>query len=384
MATKQVAPTTVYYNSACPVCDAGVKARRRRSSLRDVEWVDVHHHPDAVGALGVPVEAVRERLHVVSREQLFVGASAVAVLLRGAPEHSPRAPAAGPSRGRQWVRAAMNWAYDRFARALYRWNLRQGRWTPNVAVAANQDPAELAKFAALAERWWNEDSEFRPLHRMNPVRLSWINSLVPLRGQRVLDVGCGGGILAEAMARQGGLVTGIDLAEAPLAVARLHAARGGVGVDYRACSAETLALHEPQVYDVVTCMEMLEHVPRPEEVVAACARLVRPGGWVIFSTINRSLASWLLAIVGAEYVLRLLPRGTHRWDRFIRPSELLAAAHGHGLVLREQRGLAYNPLTQRFRLYGYLGVGYLLAVQRPLHTAATPQEALTPRAGPLA
>ena len=383
MAPKQASttsPTTVYYNSACPVCDAAVHIQQRRMPPQNVEWVDVHRNPSAVRSLGVPLEAVRERLHVVSHGRLLAGADAVAELLRGA-QAAPEARNARPAWVRRWLQGGASWAYDHFARALYRWNVRHGHWSPQTPDALpNRDPAELARFAALAERWWDQNSEFKPLHRMNPVRLAWIHALAPLRGQRALDVGCGGGILAESMAMQGARVTGIDLAEAPLAVARLHAARSGAAVDYRACSAEALACQEPQAYDVVTCMEMLEHVPRPEEVIAACARLVRPGGWVFFSTINRSLASWLLAIVGAEYVLRMLPRGTHRWDRFVRPAELLAAAQAHGLVLRAQRGLAYNPFTGRFRLYGYLGVGYLLAMQRPPLQAKAPDgETVRPR-----
>lgn len=379
MAQQQKSSTTVYYNGACPICDAGVQMQRRRMASCDIDWVDVHRTPAAAHALGVPLEAVRERLHVVSNGELLVGASAVAALWQ-APFALHRGESPVTWWGGRGLRALANWTYDCFARGLYRWNLRRGRWTPAAAVSVNQDPAELAKFAALADRWWDEASEFRPLHRMNPVRLDWINALVPLRGLRVLDVGCGGGILAESMATHGARVTGIDLAEAPLAVARLHAARRGISMDYRTGSAETLAQSEPNSYDIVTCMEMLEHVPRPDEVVAACAQLVRPGGWVFFSTINRGLMSWLLAIVGAEYVLRLLPRGTHRWDRFIRPVELLAAAQRHGLVLREQRGLGYNPFTQRFRLHGYTGVGYLLALQRdapagevPPHASAEPR-----------
>lgn len=235
----------------------------------------------------------------------------------------------------------------------------------NQPVFRNADPAELAKFSALASRWWDPDSEFRPLHQINPLRLAWIDRLVGLRGKDVLDVGCGGGILAEAMAKAGARVTGIDLAQAPLAVARLHAQGCGADVRYLASSAEDLAQGEPASFDVVTCMEMLEHVPRPEETIAACAALVRPGGWVIFSTLNRTPLSWLVAIVGAEYVLRLLPRGTHQWSRFIRPAELQAWAQRHGFVLQDARGLGYNPFTRRFRLHGWRGVGYLLAFRVP-------------------
>lgn len=232
-------------------------------------------------------------------------------------------------------------------------------------LQANFDPAELARFSALASRWWDPDSEFRPLHHINPLRLDWIAALSPLPRSTVLDVGCGGGILAEAMARRGADVTGIDLARAPLAVATLHAREAGAAVRYLATSAEELATRQAARYDVVTCMEMLEHVPRPAETIAACAALVKPGGWVFFSTINRTPLSWLVAIVGAEWVLRLLPRGTHQWRRFIRPAELVAQAQGQGLVLEDARGLGYNPFTRRFRLHRWQGVGYLLAFRRP-------------------
>jgi 2-polyprenyl-6-hydroxyphenyl methylase/3-demethylubiquinone-9 3-methyltransferase len=227
----------------------------------------------------------------------------------------------------------------------------------------NADPAELAKFSALAARWWDPESEFRPLHRINPLRLEWIDQLAQLQGKEVLDVGCGGGILAEAMAQKGAVVTGIDLAEKPLAVAALHARQVGARVEYLASSAEELALQRSAGFDVITCMEMLEHVPQPALVIAACARLVKPGGWVFFSTINRNPLSYLMAIVGAEYVLRLLPRKTHSWRRFIKPAELAAAAREHGLALHDSRGLGYNPFTQRFRLHRFTGVGYLLAMK---------------------
>jgi 2-polyprenyl-6-hydroxyphenyl methylase/3-demethylubiquinone-9 3-methyltransferase len=358
-------PTTVYYNSACPVCAAGVAAQRRRMGSCPVQWVDVHREPQAVEPLGASLEEVRERLHAVDADgRLLVGAQALAHLWAQTPRQRWLAGAAGlPG-----LRGLLATAYDRFARVLYRWNLRKGRWQPGAGAAretVNADPAELAKFSALATRWWDPDSQFRPLHRMNPVRLGWLDSLAPLPGKTALDAGCGGGLLAEAMARRGAAVTGIDLAEAPLAVARLHALRSQVAVRYFASSAEDLAARESASFDVVTCMEMLEHVPDPAAVVEACARLVRPGGWVFFSTINRNPLSWLLAIVGAEYVLRLLPRGTHRWSRFIRPRELLEAAQRHGLVLHEARGWGYNPFTQRFRLHRFLGVGYLLAMRRP-------------------
>ena len=228
----------------------------------------------------------------------------------------------------------------------------------------NADPAELARFNALAERWWDENSEFRPLHRINPHRLDWIDALAGLRGKQVLDVGCGGGILAESMARRGAQVDGIDMAPMPLRIARSHAERvGEANVAYADSSAEDWALRHAGRYDVVTCMEMLEHVPDPAAVVAACARLVKPGGWVFFSTINRNPLSYLVAIVGAERVLRLLPRGTHTYSRLIRPAELLGMATRAGLSLQERRGLGYNPLTQRFRLHRFMGIGYLLAMR---------------------
>jgi len=228
----------------------------------------------------------------------------------------------------------------------------------------NADPAELARFNSLAARWWDEDSEFKPLHRINPHRLDWIDRLSALEGKAVLDVGCGGGILAEAMARRGARVTGIDLAAKPLAIARQHAQRAAVAVDYASSSAEHWAGGHAAAYSVVTCMEMLEHVPDPAAVIAACADMAEPGGWVFFSTINRNSLSWLLAIVGVEYLLRILPRGTHQYARFIKPAELIAMANRAGLVLHDQRGLGYNPFTQRFRLHRFLGVGYLLAMRK--------------------
>ncbi len=233
-------------------------------------------------------------------------------------------------------------------------------------MTINADPQELAKFSELAHRWWDPESEFRPLHQINPLRLEWIDELASLRGKRALDVGCGGGILAEAMARRAQAVTGIDLAARPLGVARLHALEAGVAnVDYLEVSAETLAAKEPASYDVVTCMEMLEHVPEPASVVQACASLVRPGGWVFFSTLNRNPKSFLFAIVGAEYVLRLLPRGTHEYARFIRPSELARWCRDGGLRLEASRGMEYNPLTRRYWLSDDTSVNYLFACRRP-------------------
>lgn len=230
----------------------------------------------------------------------------------------------------------------------------------------NADPAELAKFSELAHRWWDLESEFRPLHEINPLRLDWIDGIVSLSGQRVLDVGCGGGILADSMARKGADVTGIDLAEKALKVAQLHAIEAGTqGVVYREVSAEALALEQPGTFDVVTCMEMLEHVPQPGSVVKACADLVKPGGWVFFSTIHRSTKAFMLAVVGAEYVLGLLPRGTHEYQKMIRPSELAAHCRAAGLDLRQTRGMEYNPLTRRYWLSGDTSVNYLFATQKP-------------------
>jgi len=231
--------------------------------------------------------------------------------------------------------------------------------------SANFDPAELAKFSALAHRWWDPTSEFRPLHEINPLRLGHIVRLVGgLEGKRIVDVGCGGGILAEAMAAGGATVTGIDLAEKPLKVAMLHALETGSRVEYRLVAAEALAAESPQTFDVVTCMEMLEHVPEPASTVAACARLVKPGGWVFFSTINRNPKSFLFAIVGAEYVLRLLPRGTHEYARFLRPSELAAHARAAGLEVADLTGMTYNPLTRTYALGRDVDVNYLVATRR--------------------
>ncbi len=230
----------------------------------------------------------------------------------------------------------------------------------------NADPAELAKFSELAHRWWDLDSEFRPLHEINPLRLDWIEGLAPVEARRVLDVGCGGGILADAMARKGAEVLGIDLASKALKVAQLHALEAGTqGVKYREISVEQLAAEQPASFDIVTCMEMLEHVPEPGSVVKACAELVKPGGWVFFSTINRNAKSFLFAILGAEYVLGLLPRGTHEYRKMIRPSELAAHCRSANLDLRQTRGMAYNPLTRRYRLSADSSVNYMFATQKP-------------------
>lgn len=230
---------------------------------------------------------------------------------------------------------------------------------------SNVDPTELAKFSDLAHRWWDKESEFRPLHQINPLRLDWINGIAPLAGKRVLDVGCGGGILADAMARKGADVLGIDLATKSLRVAQLHALEAQTPrVQYREVSAEDLAAEQAAGFDVVTCMEMLEHVPDPAAIVSACSTLVKPGGWVFFSTLNRNAKSFAFAIVGAEYVLNLLPRGTHEYAKLIRPSELAAWARHAELDLRHTRGLEYNPLTRRYWMSDNTSVNYLLATQK--------------------
>lgn len=230
----------------------------------------------------------------------------------------------------------------------------------------NADPAELAKFSELAHRWWDLESEFRPLHEINPLRLEWIDGIAPLADRQALDVGCGGGILADAMARKGAEVLGIDLAGKALKVAQLHALEASTkGVKYREVSVEALAAEQPGSFDVVTCMEMLEHVPQPASVVKACADLVKPGGWVFFSTIHRNPKSFLFAIIGAEYVLGMLPRGTHEYRKFIRPAELAAHCRAAGLDLRQTRGLQYNPLTRRYRLNDDTSVNYMFATRKP-------------------
>jgi 2-polyprenyl-6-hydroxyphenyl methylase/3-demethylubiquinone-9 3-methyltransferase len=234
-----------------------------------------------------------------------------------------------------------------------------------TTTRANVDAAEVAKFDALATRWWDPDGEFRPLHEINPLRLDWIRQHVELRGSRVLDVGCGGGILAEAMATAGADVSGIDMAEGPLAVARLHQIESGVKVDYQQATAEELAEKHPGEFDVVTCLEMLEHVPSPPQVIASAAKLVKPGGHVFFSTINRNPKSFLFAIVGAEYILKLLPAGTHEYQKFIRPSELEAWARQAHLALHSSIGMQYNPLTKEYTLGPNVDVNYLMYYRRP-------------------
>ncbi|MDJ0701285.1 MAG: bifunctional 2-polyprenyl-6-hydroxyphenol methylase/3-demethylubiquinol 3-O-methyltransferase UbiG [Woeseiaceae bacterium] len=234
-----------------------------------------------------------------------------------------------------------------------------------TAVRDNIDAAEVAKFDALASRWWDPDSEFRPLHQINPLRLDWIRQFVDLSGKKAIDVGCGGGILAESMAEAGALVTGIDMAEAPLAVARLHRHESGAEVEYRQATAEEMAAEQAGEFDVVTCLEMLEHVPDPAAVVKACHELAKPGGQVIFSTINRNPKSFVMAIVGAEYILNLLPRGTHEYGKFIKPSELEEWARAAGLELKRSIGLHYNPLTKEYWLGSNLHVNYLMYYERP-------------------
>jgi len=223
----------------------------------------------------------------------------------------------------------------------------------------NADPAELQKFSDLAHRWWDPAGEFRPLHDLNPLRLEWIDRHAGLAGMRVLDVGCGGGILAEAMARKGATVTGIDMADKPLQVARLHLQESGLKINYLRVEAEALAADQAAQFDVVTCMELLEHVPDPAAMVRACAQLVRPGGRVFFSTINRNPKSYLFAVIGAEYVLGLLPKGTHDYQRFIRPSELARWCRDAGLRSEEVIGMTYNPVTMQYRLGSDTGVNYL-------------------------
>ena len=243
--------------------------------------------------------------------------------------------------------------------------LHQGLLTDNAAMNTNVDPAELAKFSELAHRWWDTNSEFRPLHQINPLRLDWIQGFVPLKDKHVLDVGCGGGILSDAMARAGAQVTGIDLATKSLKVAQLHALETQTpNVSYREVSAEALAAEKPGSFDVVTCMEMLEHVPDPASIVQACATLVKPGGWVFFSTLNRNPKSFLFAIVGAEYVLNLLPKGTHEFAKFIKPSELANHCRDAGLNLQASKGLQYNPITRRYWLDGNTSVNYMMGTQR--------------------
>lgn len=232
--------------------------------------------------------------------------------------------------------------------------------------AINVDPAELAKFSDLAHHWWDTESEFKPLHQINPLRLEWINGIAPLNDRDVLDVGCGGGILADSMARKGAVVTGIDLATKSLRVAQLHALEAETPrIRYEEVAVETLAERQPASFDVVTCMEMLEHVPDPESVVRACAELVKPGGWVFFSTLNRNVQSFAQAIVAAEYLLNLLPRGTHEYAKMIKPSELAGFCRAAGLNVLHAKGLQHNPITGRYWLSANTSVNYMIATQRP-------------------
>lgn len=228
----------------------------------------------------------------------------------------------------------------------------------------NADPQELAKFGELAHRWWDPNSEFKPLHEINPLRLDWIESVLPLAGRKVIDIGCGGGLLSEGMAARGAIVTGIDLSEKPLGVARLHLYESGLNVDYQLISAEAMAEAHAGEFDAVTCLEMLEHVPDPASIVAACARLVKPGGHVFFSTLNRNPKSYLFAVIGAEYVLNLLPRGTHDYAKFIKPAELSRQCRNAGLAVEEIRGMSYNPFSKVYSLGQDSSVNYLMRTRR--------------------
>ena len=234
-----------------------------------------------------------------------------------------------------------------------------------VLSMSNVDQSEIDKFSALAHRWWDPTSEFKPLHAINPLRLGWIQSITVLQGKQVLDVGCGGGILAESLSKAGASVTGIDLSTKALKVAELHQLESGTTVRYRSISAEDLAKEEPQSYDVVTCMEMLEHVPNPASVVQACANLCKPGGHIFFSTLNRNPKSYLFAIIGAEYILQLLPKGTHQYEKFIKPSELAQFSRAAGLEVQQLKGMTYNPITQIYRLGNDTDVNYMLATRKP-------------------
>lgn len=229
----------------------------------------------------------------------------------------------------------------------------------------NVDPAEIEKFSALASRWWDPTSEFKPLHEINPLRLGWISDVVGgLNNKKIIDVGCGGGILAEAMAAQGAQVTGIDLADKSLKIARLHSLETGIKVDYQHISAEDMAKQHPEKFDVVTCMEMLEHVPNPASIIRACAQMVKPNGWVFFSTLNRNPKSFLFAIVGAEYLLNIVPKGTHHYEAFIKPSELARSARENGLLMHELKGLEYNPISKHYKLSQDSSVNYLMATKK--------------------
>lgn len=229
----------------------------------------------------------------------------------------------------------------------------------------NVDPNEIRKFEELASRWWDKDSEFKPLHDINPLRANWIDNLSPVAEKKVLDVGCGGGILAEALAQRGAMVTGIDMGDAPLGVAKLHQLESGLSIDYHKSTAEDFAKDHENAFDVVTCLEMLEHVPDPSSVVSACAKMVKPGGHVFFSTINRNPKAFLFAIIGAEYILRLLPRGTHEYAKFIRPSELVNWSREANLQVNQMTGLLFNPLTKKYKLSDTdMDVNYMISTQK--------------------
>jgi len=236
----------------------------------------------------------------------------------------------------------------------------------NSSASANVDAGEIAKFERMANRWWDPQGDFKPLHQMNPVRANYIDLKARVAEKKLLDIGCGGGLLTEAMAQRGALVTGIDMGEAPLEVARLHAESSGLSIDYRRTTAEQLAAEAPEQFDVVTCLEMLEHVPDPAQVINACFALVKPGGHVFFSTLNRTPKAYLMAVLGAEYVLRWLPRGTHEYKKFIRPSELAAWSREAGLQVRDIAGIVYNPFNQSFRtVVGDVDVNYIMYLQKP-------------------
>ena len=234
-----------------------------------------------------------------------------------------------------------------------------------MSNSQNVDPNEIRKFEELASRWWDKNSEFKPLHDINPLRANWIDSLAPVAEKKVLDVGCGGGILAEALAQRGAQVTGIDMGDAPLGVAKLHQLESGLSIDYQKSTAEDFAKNHENAFDVVTCLEMLEHVPDPSSVVRACTQMVKPGGHVFFSTINRNPKAFLFAIIGAEYVLRLLPRGTHEYAKFIRPSELANWSRDAGLQVNQMTGLLFNPLSKKYRLSDTdMDVNYMISTQK--------------------
>jgi len=233
-------------------------------------------------------------------------------------------------------------------------------------TSTNVDPSEIQKFSDLAHRWWDPNSEFKPLHEINPLRLEWINNIAPLAGKKVIDIGCGGGILAESMAKKKAEVTGIDLSEKALKVADLHSLESGVQVRYEKIPAEAMATREAAQYDVVTCMEMLEHVPDPAAIIKACMTLVKPGGHVFFSTINRNPKAYLFAVIGAEYILQMLPKGTHDYAKFITPAELTQDIRNAGLIVQAMKGMSYNPLTQIYSLNQDTSVNYLVACTRPL------------------